>query len=125
MNQIQIPYPREFLPKQKEVLDALNKHKKRYLLYSGAFGAGKTLFTSHVIIQECIKYPKSLWCYIGQTIPNLRDTVVRTFREEIDLYQDCINKARKQLPEEHQNKLNIKGSRSPSNFEHYWVNCPT
>ena len=88
--------PREFLPKQKEVLDAINTHK--FILYSGAFGAGKTLLMCHAIIRTCINNPRCLCLFTSQTVPMLRDTVVRTFLEEIDLYQQEFDEA----------KMNIK-----------------
>ena len=87
--------PRVFLPKQKEVLDACRTFT--YILYSGAFGAGKTLLLSNIVIRECIKHPNSLWLVGSQTVPQLRDTVLRTFREEVELYQDALRK----------NKVNI------------------
>jgi PBSX family phage terminase large subunit len=87
-----IPCPRGFLPKQKLVLDAIfNKHK-RYVLYSGAYGAGKTLLMTHAIIRYCIKYPGVFVFFGAQTVPLIRNTVIRTFMEEIDLYQKAINK---------------------------------
>lgn len=91
MNDIEyVPSPRVFLPKQQKVLNAINRYK--YILYSGAFGAGKTLLMSHVVIRECINHPRSLWFFGSQTVPMLRDTVVRTFMEEIDLYQQELDK---------------------------------
>jgi len=95
MNNIVIPQPRKFLPKQQQVLNLLKNRK--YVLYSGAYGAGKTFLMSHVVIRECIRHPGSLWFFGSQTIPMLRDTVVRTFLEEIDQYQMAINKAREKL----------------------------
>jgi len=89
--------PRDFLPKQKEVFDLIEEGF-RYIMYSGAYGAGKTLLTCNIVIQECLKYPGSIWFFGAQTVPNLRDTVVRTFLEEIDLHQDELNKLRKKAP---------------------------
>ena len=86
-----IPCPRRFLPKQKRVLDAISKYK--YVLYSGAFGAGKTLLVCHIVIRECLKHPHSLWFFGSQTVPMLRDTILRTFLEEVDLYQLALNDA--------------------------------
>lgn len=84
-------YPRKFLPVQRGVLNAVHKYKN--VLYSGAFGAGKTFLLAHVIICECLTYPRSLWLVGSQTIPQLRDTVLRTFLEEMDLYQEQIQKS--------------------------------
>jgi len=97
MTDITIEYPRKFLPLQKKVLDAIEKKGKKYVLYSGAYGAGKTLLMCHCVIRQCMKYPNSLWFFGSQTVPMLRDTVVRTFLEEIELYQEEINKAREKL----------------------------
>jgi len=84
-------YPRKFLPKQKEVLDAVKNHT--FVLYSGAFGAGKTLLICNIVIRECINNPGSLWFMGSQTVPQLRDTVVRTFLQECELYDEEISKA--------------------------------
>ena len=80
--------PRQFLLKQKKVLDACHRYK--FILYSGAFGAGKTLLLANVVIRECLNFPGSLWFVGSQTVPQLRDTVVRTFLEEMDLYQNML-----------------------------------
>jgi len=90
------PSPREFLPKQQQVLDAVKIYK--YILYSGAYGAGKTLLMCHVAIQTCLNNKNVLGFFGAQTVPMLRDTVVRTFLSEMDLYQDTLKK----------NKINIK-----------------
>jgi len=84
--------PREFLPKQIETFEAIKTFK--YVLYSGAFGAGKTLLLSHIIITTCMNFPKTLFFVGSQTVPMLRDTVVRTVLEEIDLYQDKLDEAK-------------------------------
>jgi PBSX family phage terminase large subunit len=86
-----LKYPRKFLPKQKEVLDAVKTYK--FLLYSGAFGAGKTLLISNVVIKECVNNPGSLWFVGSQTVPQMRDTVFRTFMEEAELYQMALDEA--------------------------------
>jgi len=106
MKDIVVPYPRKFLPKQKEVFDA--SKKKKFILYSGAYGAGKTLLLSHVVMTNCMQYPKSLWFVGSQTVPMLRDTVVRTFIEEVDLYQESINKVKSGLPNEKKYLLDVK-----------------
>jgi len=82
------PIPRDFLPKQKEVLEAVKNYK--YTLYSGAFGAGKTLLMCNVAIQTCINSSNVLGLFASQTVPMLRDTVLRTFMEEMDLYQETL-----------------------------------
>ena len=86
-----LKYPRKFLPKQKEVFDACKNHK--FVLYSGAFGAGKTLLIANVVIRECVNNPRSLWFVGSQTVPQMRDTVFRTFMEEVDLYQQVMAEA--------------------------------
>lgn len=80
--------PRTFLPKQAEVLEAIKKYK--YVLYSGAFGAGKTLLMCIVAIETCLNNPNVFGFFGSQTVPLLRDTVVRTFLQEMDLYQDTL-----------------------------------
>jgi len=85
--------PRVFLPQQKDVLDALEKRFIRFVLYSGAFGAGKTLLEVHAVIRQCIMYPGSFWLMGAQVFPMVRDTVLRTFFKEVDLYQKKVNES--------------------------------
>ena len=66
---------------------------KKYILYSGAYGAGKTFLMCHVVIRTCVQNPNAFIFFGSQTVPMIRDTVVKTFLEEIELYQDAINKA--------------------------------
>jgi phage terminase large subunit len=84
-----LPPPRDFLEKQKQVLDAIKIYK--YILYSGAFGAGKTLLMCHAAIQTCINNAGCFGMFGAQTVPMLRDTVVRTFLSEMDLYQQALD----------------------------------
>jgi len=84
---VQLTAPRQYLDKQKEVLDAMEKWGKRFVLYSGAFGAGKTLLECNAVIRQCLMHKKSLWLMGCQTIPMLRDTIIRTFLQEVDNYQ--------------------------------------
>ena len=81
--------PREFLRKQRLILEA----KHRFPLYSGAFGAGKTLLGCHKIIKGCLENPRSVALCASQTYPQLRDTVVKTFFEELELLQQRFNDA--------------------------------
>ena len=81
--------PRELLPKQRLILET----KHRFPLYSGAFGAGKTLLGCHKIIKECLENPRSVALCASQTYPQLRDTVVKTFFEELELIQESFNDA--------------------------------
>jgi len=76
------------LPKQKETLKQLNNH--RFILYSGAFGAGKTLLLSNAVISKCLEHPGSRWLVGCQTYPMLRDTILKTFMDELDLYQTTL-----------------------------------
>lgn len=81
--------PRMFLPKQRWILET----KCRFPFYSGAFGAGKTLLGCHKIIKGCLENPRSVALCASQTYPQLRDTVVKTFFEELGLLQERFNDA--------------------------------
>jgi len=116
-----IPCPRKFLPKQKRVLDASGKHK--YILYSGAFGAGKTFLICHFIIRECLKYPRSLWFFGSQTVPMLRDTILRTFLEEMDLYQRAFNDAGIEITLEKQFRSNTMSYKFYNDSEILFRSC--
>jgi N12 class adenine-specific DNA methylase len=54
-NLIELEYPISLLPKQKEAFDSTKRC--RYTTYSGAVGAGKTMFAAHVAIEICLNYP--------------------------------------------------------------------
>ena len=95
-----LPAPRVLLPKQNQALLATRTH--RFVLYSGAYGAGKTLLLCNAIITLCLENPKALYLVGCQTYPMLRDTVLRTFMEEIDLYQQALDKEKTYL-----NKVNM------------------
>lgn len=85
---MEIIAPRQLLPKQQQVMEALKHHK--FILYSGAFGAGKTILLCNAIITQALQYPKSRWLIGCQTYPMLRDTVIHTFFEELELYQQAL-----------------------------------
>ena len=92
-------------------MQALNKY--RYILYSGAFGAGKTILLCNAIITQALKYPKSRWLIGCQTYPMLRDTVMHTFFEELELYQDSLKK----------NNINISLTKNWNKSEGLWISC--
>lgn len=83
MNPITIEIPRNLLPKQFEFINS----PKTFKLYSGAFGAGKSLSGAHHVILKCLENPKSLWLVCCQTYPMLKDSVIRTLMNELELYQ--------------------------------------
>jgi len=106
-----IPNHRNFLPKQEEVLNAVKNYK--YVLYSGAYGAGKTFLMCHVGIQTCLNNPNAFGMFGSQTVPMLRDTVIRTFIEEMDSYQAVLD------AEGYDLKLEKKWRPSVNEYEFY------
>lgn len=82
---------REFLPQQIEVMRAIKKF--RYVLYSGAVRAGKTLLLAHVAIRTCIQNPGCVGMLGSLTTPQLTDVVFKVFQQELQLYQDALEKA--------------------------------
>jgi len=82
---------REFLPQQLETLQAVKK--KRYVLYSGAVRAGKTLLAAHVAIRTCLEYPGAQGFIGSLTTPQLTDVVFKVFQQELMRYQDALDKA--------------------------------
>jgi len=67
--------------------------KKRYVLYSGAVRAGKTLLLANVAIQTCIDNPGCIGMLGSLTTPQLTDVVFTVFKQELRLYQDALTKA--------------------------------
>lgn len=86
--------PRQFLPKQKQVFDLIfneDGQKTKYLLYSGAVRAGKTLLLSQVGIKAALDYPGSIGMVLSNSYSQLRDAVFKTFIEEIKAYQTTLD----------------------------------
>lgn len=82
---------REFLPKQMEVFSALKRAK--FILYSGAFRAGKTLLLANIAIRTCIANPGCVGLLGSLTYPQLRDVVFTVFKQEAELYQKALDNA--------------------------------
>lgn len=82
---------RNFLPKQMEVFAALKKAK--FILYSGAFRAGKTLLLANIAIRTCIAHPGCVGLLDSLTYPQLRDVVFTVFKQEAMLYQKALDDA--------------------------------
>lgn len=92
-NLIEVDIPREFLPKQLEVLEALEDPDIKFILYSGAFRAGKTLLLANIAIRTCIENPGCIGFLASLTYPQLRDVVFTVFKQEVGLYQKALDKA--------------------------------
>jgi len=81
---------RKFLPKQLETLRAVWKY--RYVLYSGAVRAGKTLLAAHIAIVTCIENPGCQGFVGSLTTPQLTDVVFKVFQQELKFYQDVLDR---------------------------------
>jgi len=81
---------REFLPQQLETMRAVKKF--RYILYSGAVRAGKTLLAAHVAIRTCIENPGCQGFIGSLTTTQLSDVVFKVFQQELKYYQDVLDK---------------------------------
>ena len=81
---------REFLPEQLKVFRAVKN--KRYILYSGAVRAGKTLLAAHIAITTCIENPGCQGFIGSLTTPQLTDVVFKVFQQELRYYQDVLDK---------------------------------
>lgn len=56
---------------------------KKYRLYAGGFGSGKTLWGCQEAIQLALRYPNNFILIGAQSYPNLRDTTQKTFLEVV------------------------------------------
>lgn len=86
---IVVDIDRKFLPPQLDVLEAI-KHF-RYILYSGAVRAGKTLLLANAAIRTCIENPGCTGMLGSLTTPQLNDVVFRVFQQELALYQKVLD----------------------------------
>jgi len=81
---------RKFLSQQLEIMRIVKE--KRYVLYSGAVRAGKTLLAAHVAIRICIENPGCQGFIGSLTTPQLTDVVFKVFQQELKFYQDVLDK---------------------------------
>lgn len=88
---VELEFPRTFLEKQLEVMEAVKKFK--CVLYSGAFRAGKTLLLAHIAITICIENPGVVGMLGSLTTPQLTDVVFAVFLQELARYQAVLDKA--------------------------------
>jgi PBSX family phage terminase large subunit len=84
-NTITVTMPREFLPPQLEVLQAI--YENVGVLYSGAFRAGKTLLLVHAAIIVCLENPGVRAVLGSQTHGTVYKTIFAFFKEELARYQ--------------------------------------
>lgn len=80
---------RQFLAQQ--LLTMRMVKKKRYVLYSGAVRAGKTLLAAHVAIRTCIENPGCQGFVGSLTTPQLTDVVFKVFQQELEYYQKILD----------------------------------
>ena len=74
-------------------MEAFDSTKRfRYSVYSGAVGAGKTMFAAHVAIEACLNNPGSKGFLGCLTYTQLKNVLFTTFKEEIYKYEDLLSK---------------------------------
>lgn len=71
----------KFLPtkKQKEAHKALKQN--RVVLYGGAIRGAKSYWGCMEIISFCFEYPNSRWLMLRETLPVIKNTLLKTFTE--------------------------------------------
>ena len=90
--EINVDFPlRGFLPKQQEVMKACEQYNA--VLYSGTFRAGKTMLLVHVAIKTCLENPKCRGLIGAMTFSSLNNVVFQLFEDELEKYQEKLNKA--------------------------------
>lgn len=70
-------------------MEAVKKY--RYVLYSGAVRAGKTLLLANVAIRTCIENAGCIGFLGSLTTPQLTDVVFREFKKELAIYQKALD----------------------------------
>jgi len=91
INTVILTLGRKFLPEQIKTMEMVKKY--RYILYSGAVRAGKTLLLAHVAIRACIENPGCTGMLGSLTTPQLTDVVFRVFQQELTIYQKALDDA--------------------------------
>jgi PBSX family phage terminase large subunit len=73
------------LPKQA----AFHNSPAKYRMYSGCWGGGKTKAGCQEGIKLSLKYPGNHGMILRQNFPELRDTTMATFFEELEVYEEA------------------------------------
>lgn len=81
--------PIEFLPKQLLTMEMIKE--KRFIVYSGAVAAGKTLLLAHAAIKTCVNNPNVKGIIGSLTYTQLNNVVFTVFKEELGKYQNQLN----------------------------------
>ena len=68
-------------PKQEEFLAAILSGEFKYVLFGGAIRGGKTYAALGALIILCRKYPGSRWIVVRDSLQNLKQTTIKTFKE--------------------------------------------
>lgn len=61
----------------------------KFTLQSGAYGSGKTMTNSWIILRECLQYPGNLGLAGAETYPQLRETLQADFDTLISAYLEA------------------------------------
>jgi PBSX family phage terminase large subunit len=87
---LDITPPVTFLPKQLHAMKMIEE--KTFIVYSGAVAAGKTLLLAHAAIKACLNNPNTKGIIGSLTYTQLSNVVWTVFNEELDKYQELLNK---------------------------------
>lgn len=85
---IELKYPIAFLPKQYNAF--VSTKRNRFTVYSGAVGAGKTMFAAHVAIEACVNNPGTKGFLGCLTYTQLKNVLFTTFKEEVYKYEELL-----------------------------------
>jgi PBSX family phage terminase large subunit len=88
---IVVEIDRAFLPQQIATMELVKK--KRYVLYSGAVRAGKTLLAVNIAIRTCIDNPGCRGFIGALTMTQLMDVPFTVFLQELEHYQKALDDA--------------------------------
>lgn len=78
-----------YTPMEKQL--KFHNSTAKYRLYSGCWGGGKTKGGDEEVIKQCLMYPGNQGIVLRKTFPELRDTTMAVFFEEIALYSAAIS----------------------------------
>ena len=71
----------EFLPTKKQLEAHTLLKDNRIVLYGGAVRGAKSFWGCLEVITFCLEHPRSRWLMLRKTLPVLKSTLLKTFRE--------------------------------------------
>ena len=97
----QLAAPRDLVfplqPKQRQLLDAVESKKYRYVFFGGAKGGGKSVGSRHVMLIRLMKYPGTTGLLLRRNYKDLNGNHIRPLMRAFPFMKNWYNKTERIL----------------------------